>query len=141
MIARAYTVAFQGVDARLVEVQCAVTAGLPAFSIVGYNCKPFSQYFPCGFCPRITDVKFGAALQQKGQAAHHLRVFLNNFTVMCPIWLGGRNFRRRSTAVFVGSLKIGRHMANGGARRRWMAARMRAKRERGSATSAIWKVI
>ena len=100
-----------------------------------------NQYFPCGFCPRITDVKFGAALQQKGQAAHHLRVFLNNFTVMCPIWLGGRNFRRRSTAVFVGSLKIGRHMANGGARRRWMAARMRAKRERGSATSAIWKVI
>ena len=43
MIARAYTVAFQGVDARLVEVQCAVTAGLPAFSIVGYNCKPFRQ--------------------------------------------------------------------------------------------------
>ncbi len=35
MRARSYTVAFQGVDARLVEVQCAITAGLPAFSIVG----------------------------------------------------------------------------------------------------------
>jgi len=34
MVSRAYTVAFQGVEARIVEVQCAVTAGLPAFSIV-----------------------------------------------------------------------------------------------------------
>ena len=35
MISRAYTVAFQGVEARPVEVQCAVVPGLPAFSIVG----------------------------------------------------------------------------------------------------------
>ena len=35
MITRAYTVAFQGIEARQVEVQCAVTAGLPAFSICG----------------------------------------------------------------------------------------------------------
>ena len=35
MVARAYSVAFQGVEARIVEVQCAVTPGLPAFSIVG----------------------------------------------------------------------------------------------------------
>ena len=35
MVARAYTVAFQGVEARLVEVQCAITAGLPAFHLVG----------------------------------------------------------------------------------------------------------
>ncbi|MFT5161008.1 MAG: magnesium chelatase family protein [Paracoccaceae bacterium] len=34
MVAKAYTVAFQGVDARLVEVQCAVTPGLPNFAIV-----------------------------------------------------------------------------------------------------------
>ena len=40
MITRAYTVAFQGIQARQVEVQCAVTAGMPAFSIVGFNCKP-----------------------------------------------------------------------------------------------------
>jgi magnesium chelatase family protein len=33
MVSRAYTVAFHGVEARMVEVQCAVTAGLPAFSI------------------------------------------------------------------------------------------------------------
>ncbi len=40
MITRAYTVAFQGIQARQVEVQCAVTAGMLAFSIVGFNCKP-----------------------------------------------------------------------------------------------------
>lgn len=43
MVARAYTVAFQGVEARLVEVQCAVTAGLPAFSIVGLPDKAVSE--------------------------------------------------------------------------------------------------
>ena len=43
MVARAYTVAFQGVDARIVEVQCAVTAGLPAFSIVGLPDKAVSE--------------------------------------------------------------------------------------------------
>jgi magnesium chelatase family protein len=32
MVARAYTVAFEGVEARIVEVQCAVAPGLPAFS-------------------------------------------------------------------------------------------------------------
>ena len=35
MSARAHTVAFEGVEARAVEVQCAITAGLPGFSIVG----------------------------------------------------------------------------------------------------------
>ncbi len=43
MIARAYTVAFQGVDARLVEVQCAVAPGLPAFSLVGLPDKAVSE--------------------------------------------------------------------------------------------------
>ncbi|KMW57977.1 Mg(2+) chelatase family protein [Candidatus Rhodobacter oscarellae] len=43
MVARAYTVAFQGVDARLVEVQCAVAPGLPAFSIVGLPDKAVSE--------------------------------------------------------------------------------------------------
>ena len=43
MVARAYTVAFQGVDARSVEVQCAVTPGLPAFSIVGLPDKAVSE--------------------------------------------------------------------------------------------------
>jgi hypothetical protein len=43
MVTQAYTVAFEGVSARSVEVQCAVTPGLPAFSIVGFNCKPFSR--------------------------------------------------------------------------------------------------
>ena len=43
MVARAYTVAFEGVEARMVEVQCAVTAGLPAFSIVGLPDKAVSE--------------------------------------------------------------------------------------------------
>jgi magnesium chelatase family protein len=43
MVARAYTVAFQGVEARLVEVQCAITAGLPAFHLVGLPDKAVSE--------------------------------------------------------------------------------------------------
>ncbi len=43
MVARAYTVAFEGVEARLVEVQCAVTPGLPGFSIVGLPDKAVSE--------------------------------------------------------------------------------------------------
>ena len=43
MVARAYTVAFQGVEAKTVEVQCAVTPGLPAFSIVGLPDKAVSE--------------------------------------------------------------------------------------------------
>ena len=43
MVARAYTVAFQGIDARLVEVQCAVAPGIPAFSIVGLPDKAVSE--------------------------------------------------------------------------------------------------
>ncbi len=34
MVARAYTVAFLGVEARLVEVQCSLAPGLPAFKNV-----------------------------------------------------------------------------------------------------------
>lgn len=43
MVARAYTVAFQGVEARLVEVQCAIAAGLPAFNLVGLPDKAVSE--------------------------------------------------------------------------------------------------
>ena len=43
MVARAYTVAFEGVSARSVEVQCAVTPGLPAFSVVGLPDKAVSE--------------------------------------------------------------------------------------------------
>lgn len=43
MLARAYTVAFEGVEARVVEVQCAVTAGMPAFTIVGLPDKAVSE--------------------------------------------------------------------------------------------------
>ncbi|MCK0149991.1 YifB family Mg chelatase-like AAA ATPase [Marivita sp. S6314] len=43
MVAHAYTVAFEGVEARIVEVQCAVTPGMPAFSIVGLPDKAVSE--------------------------------------------------------------------------------------------------
>ncbi len=43
MVARAYTVAFEGVEARTVEVQCAVTPGMPAFSLVGLPDKAVSE--------------------------------------------------------------------------------------------------
>ena len=43
MAARAYTVAFQGVEAREVEVQCAMVPGLPGFAIVGLPDKAVSE--------------------------------------------------------------------------------------------------
>jgi magnesium chelatase family protein len=43
MVARAYTVAFEGVEARLVEVQCAVAPGLPSFALVGLPDKAVSE--------------------------------------------------------------------------------------------------
>lgn len=43
MVAHAYTVAFEGVDARMVQVQCAVTPGMPAFAVVGLPDKAVSE--------------------------------------------------------------------------------------------------
>ncbi|MCP3968845.1 MAG: YifB family Mg chelatase-like AAA ATPase [Rhodobacteraceae bacterium] len=43
MVACAYTVAFEGIDARMVQVQCAVAPGLPTFSIVGLPDKAVSE--------------------------------------------------------------------------------------------------
>jgi magnesium chelatase family protein len=43
MVARAYTVAFEGVEARLVEVQCAVAPGTPGFAVVGLPDKAVSE--------------------------------------------------------------------------------------------------
>lgn len=43
MAAIAYSVAFQGVEARLVEVQCSVSAGMPGFAIVGLPDKAVSE--------------------------------------------------------------------------------------------------
>lgn len=43
MIARAYSVAFQGMDAKLIEVQCAIQPGLPAFNVVGLPGKAVSE--------------------------------------------------------------------------------------------------
>jgi len=43
MVARAYTVAFLGVEARIIEVQCSLSPGLPAFNIVGLPDKAVSE--------------------------------------------------------------------------------------------------
>lgn len=43
MVARAFTVAFEGVEARIVEVQCALAPGLPYFGIVGLPDKAVSE--------------------------------------------------------------------------------------------------
>ena len=43
MISRANTVAFHGIEARQVEVQCSLVAGLPAFAIVGLPDKAVSE--------------------------------------------------------------------------------------------------
>ncbi|MDF0595501.1 YifB family Mg chelatase-like AAA ATPase [Psychromarinibacter halotolerans] len=43
MVARAYTVAFEGLDARMVEVQCALAPGVPSFSLVGLPDKAVSE--------------------------------------------------------------------------------------------------
>ena len=45
MIYKAYTVVFEGVEARSIEVQCALSAGLPEFSIKAKNCKPLNIKF------------------------------------------------------------------------------------------------
>lgn len=43
MIARTYTVAFQGVEAREVDVQCQLSSGLPAFHLVGLPDKAVAE--------------------------------------------------------------------------------------------------
>ena len=43
MGSQAYTVAFEGVEARIVEVQCAVSPGVPAFSVVGLPDKAVTE--------------------------------------------------------------------------------------------------
>lgn len=43
MVARVNTVAFEGIRARLVEVQCALSPGLPSFAIVGLPDKAVSE--------------------------------------------------------------------------------------------------
>ena len=43
MVARISTVAFEGIDAKLVEVECALSPGLPGFAIVGLPDKAVSE--------------------------------------------------------------------------------------------------
>ena len=43
MVAIAYTVAFEGIEARMVEVQCTIAPGIPAFAIVGLPDKAVTE--------------------------------------------------------------------------------------------------
>ena len=43
MVAKTYTVAFEGIEARSVEVQCALSEGMPGFAIVGLADKAVSE--------------------------------------------------------------------------------------------------
>ncbi len=43
MITRAHTVSFEGIDPRLIEVECALAPGIPSFSIVGLPDKAVSE--------------------------------------------------------------------------------------------------
>ncbi|MCK9994375.1 MAG: hypothetical protein Dbin4_02895, partial [Alphaproteobacteria bacterium] len=43
MIARVYTVAFEGVDTREVDVQVQIASGLPAFTVVGLPDKAVAE--------------------------------------------------------------------------------------------------
>ena len=43
MVARISTVAFEGIDAKIVEVECALSPGLPSFAIVGLPDKAVSE--------------------------------------------------------------------------------------------------
>lgn len=43
MVTKTFTVAFEGVEAKLVEVQCAITPGVPAFTLVGLPDKAVSE--------------------------------------------------------------------------------------------------
>lgn len=43
LIAKTFTVAFEGAEARTIEVQCALAAGMPAFGIVGLPDKAVSE--------------------------------------------------------------------------------------------------
>ena len=43
MITRAYTVCFEGIEPQVIDVECAITNGLPAFSIVGLPDKAVSE--------------------------------------------------------------------------------------------------
>ena len=43
MLSRSHTVAFEGIEARMVEVQCALSPGVPSFSIVGLPSKAVSE--------------------------------------------------------------------------------------------------
>lgn len=43
MITRAFSVCFEGIEPQLVEIECAISPGLPAFSVIGLPDKAVSE--------------------------------------------------------------------------------------------------
>ena len=67
MVAHAWSVAFQGLDARPVDVQCHLSAGLPAFNIVGLADKAVAE----------SKERVRAALNSMGLALPAKRITVN----------------------------------------------------------------
>jgi len=67
MVSRAHTVAFLGVEARPIEVQCAISPGMPSFAVVGLGDKAVSE----------SKERVRAALQAIGCAVPPQRVTIN----------------------------------------------------------------
>ncbi|MBX2853725.1 MAG: YifB family Mg chelatase-like AAA ATPase [Rhodobacteraceae bacterium] len=67
MVAHAYTVAFQGLDARLIDVQCHLSPGLPSFTIVGLADKAVAE----------SKERVRAALNAMGLALPAKRITIN----------------------------------------------------------------
>ena len=67
MVARIFTVAFEGMEARRVEVQCALQAGLPGFAVVGLPDKAVSE----------ARERVRAALSELGLALPSRRITVN----------------------------------------------------------------
>ena len=81
MISRANTVAFHGIEARQVEVQCSLVAGLPAFAIVGLPDKAVSE------------------ARERVRAAFASMSMLANSCTVCPTTSGKLSTKRRSPKI------------------------------------------
>ncbi|MEM7742382.1 MAG: YifB family Mg chelatase-like AAA ATPase [Pseudomonadota bacterium] len=94
MVTRAHTVAFLGVEAKSVEVQCAVTPGLPAFSLVGLPDKAVSE----------SKERVRAALSSIGVAIPSARITINLSPADLP--KGGSHYDLPIALALMAALEI-----------------------------------
>jgi hypothetical protein len=69
MVQRVSTVAFEGIEARSVDVQVQVAPGLPAFAIVGLPDKAVSEARERVRSPKISDARHDKVICPTGSAA------------------------------------------------------------------------